>query len=218
MKGLHTLIIFLSAIICGQKSFGQDSASRFSVVVSPALFAPVSVAVQGGIQYRVSNRFSLLTEVALPIFYPKSTDYEEIKYWRTGIEIKYRHAKLKPSKGYLSLQTNYLYRKLIDRDESIVHRKHGEFIYEGATIKSPVLSTAFKIGFEVPSGKHFFADAFIGMGARMIFNQYSSKIFRLTAIQPSKGSLDFLPEEGWRFDYTLTRFHLTAGLRLGIKL
>jgi hypothetical protein len=218
MKRWFCLYIFFPAFLCGHKSLGQDSASRFSVLFSPALFVPVSVAVQGGLQYRMSRRWSLLAEVAVPTFYPQNDAYEEIAYKRTGLELKYRASKFKSSKGYLSLQANYLFRTLIDREEGVVHRKNGEFIYEGATIKSPVLSNALKVGFEAPVSKRFFADAFVGMGLRIIFNKYESKHFRLTSAEPPKDNFDLLPEEGWRFDYTLTRFHFTGGVRLGLRL
>ncbi|MDB5206138.1 MAG: hypothetical protein JWR72_1213 [Flavisolibacter sp.] len=213
-----SLYMFLPAILWGHKGLGQDSTSRFSIVFSPALFVPVSVAAQGGLQYRMSKKWSLLAEVAIPIFYLQNDTYEEIKYRRTGVELKYRPNKIKNSNRYFSLQTTYLFRTLVDKDEGVVRRKAGSFIYEGATIKSPVLSNALKIGFETPVSKRFFADAFIGMGLRIIFNKYQSKNFRLTSIEPPKDSFPLLPEEGWRFDYTLTRFHFTAGLRLGLRL
>lgn len=197
---------------------GQDSTSRFSILISPALFVPVSVAAQGGLQYRVSKRWSLLAEVAVPTFYPQNDTYEEIKYRRTGMELKYRPYKIKNSNRYFSLQTAYLFRTLVDKDEGVVRREAGSFVYEGATINSAVLSTALKMGFETPVSRRFFADAFLGMGLRIIFNKYKSKNFRLTSIEPPKDNFPLVPEEGWRFDYTLTRFHFTAGLRLGLRL
>lgn len=210
--------MFLPAFLWGHKSLGQDSTSRFSVVLSPALFVPVSVAAQGGIQYKLSKKWSLLIEAAIPTFYPQSETYEKINYWRTGAELKYNATNGKSSKKYLSLQTTYLTRTLLDRDEGVVHRKAGDYIYEGATIKSPVLSSALKVGFEAAVSKRFFADAFLGAGLRIIFNEYKSKNLRLTSIDPPKDNFVLLPEEGWRFDYTLTRLHFTAGLRLGIRL
>jgi hypothetical protein len=210
--------MFLPAFFWGQKNFGQDSTSRFCVVLSPALFVPVSVAVQGGLQYRMSKKWSVLVEGAIPAFYPHSDTYETIKYRRTGVEIKYRPGKIKSPNKYFSLQTTYLFRSLIDTDEGVVHRKAGDYVYEGATIKSPVLSNAFKMGFEAPVSKRFFADVFLGAGLRIIFNKYESKNFRLTSGEPPKNNFVLLPEEGWRFDYTLTRLHLTAGLRMGLRL
>ncbi len=215
---MFCLYIFIPTFLWGHKSLGQDSTSRFSVFFSPALFVPVSVAVQGALQYRMSKQWSLLVEAAFPAFYPQSETYERINYFRTGAELKYRAGKVKNLNRYLSLQTNYLFRTLFDRDEGVVHRKTGEFVYEGATIKSPVLSNALKIGFEAPVSKRFFADAFLGMGLRIIFNEYESKNFRLTNIDPPKNNFVLLPEEAWRFDYTLTRFHFTGGLRLGLRL
>jgi hypothetical protein len=166
----------------------------------------------------MSKKWSLLVEAAVPVFYPQSETYETINFWRTGAELKYRAGNLKSLKRYWALQTTYLLRTLIDKDEGVVHRKAGEFIYEGATIKSPVLSNALKIGFEAPVSKRFYADLFVGMGLRVLFNKYESKRFRVTSLEPPKNNFVLLPDEGWRFDYTLTRFHFTAGLRLGLRL
>ena len=176
------------------------------------------MAVQGGFQYRMSKKWSLLLEAAIPAFYSQSETYETIDFWRTGAELKYTAGNSKNSKRYWSLQTTYLLRTFVDKDEGLVHRKAGDYVYEGATIKSPVLSNALKIGIEAPVSKRFFADVFVGMGLRLLFNKYESKRFRLTSTEPPKDNFVLLPEEGWRFDYTLTRFHFTGGLRLGFRL
>ena len=213
-----SLYMFLPAFFWGHKSLGQDSTAGVSIIFSPALFVPVSVAAQVGLQYKLSKRWSFLGEIAIPTFYPQDDTYEEINYWRAGAEIKCRAGKMKSSHRYFSLQTTYLFRTLVDNDEGVVHRQTANYIYEGAAIKSPVVSGAVKMGFEAPLSKQFFADVFLGMGLRMIFNKYESKNFRLTSTEPPKNNFVLLPEEGWRFDYTLTRFHFTAGLRLRLRL
>jgi hypothetical protein len=217
MKGLLTFAIFLPVLFCVQKGSGQDSTSRFSVVLSPAIFIPVSVAVQGGVQYRLNKRLSIMAEAAFPTFYPKNTEYEKIEYWRTGIEIKYRTGKIHSSTKYISLQNNYLFRQLIDKDQSLYYSKTQTFSYKNAVINSPVLASAFKVGIELPAGKKTFVDVFIGAGLRFVFTKYKTESALLTSTEPSKATfLDF--DDAWLYNYTLTRLHVTAGLRFGLRL
>lgn len=219
MKSWPLLLLFLPALMQTQKVAGQDSASAVAVMVSPALFSPVSVAVQMGIQVRLKKRYSFLGEVAYPSFYPQN-DYEKIRYWRSAAELKFYSAQPAASGKYYAIRVAYLHRELTDNNDGVVHRRDGEYRYDEATINSPVLSLAFIIGKELNSKGHkFFADVFAGAGVRHLFNSYTAKNLRLTSLTRNKDSFEWLfPEEGWRFDYSLTRLHLTGGLRFGLRL
>jgi len=215
MKQLLLLLCFPSLMLT-QISFGQDSMRKVSVVLSPALFVPVSVAAQVGIQFRLSNRWGLLVEGAYPTFYPKNTEYEKIRYWRAGFEIK-RYLNKKKISRYFSLQNNYLFRELTDEQDGVYYTKTKTFAYNMAVIKSPVWSSALKIGLEVPVGRKTYFDLFGGAGLRMIFNSYKTETALLTSIQPNKQNiLKF--DDAWIFNYTLKRVHLTAGFRFGLRL
>ncbi|MDQ6608284.1 MAG: DUF3575 domain-containing protein [Bacteroidota bacterium] len=217
MKGLPVLLISLPLFLFGQRVVGQDSSSRFSVVLSPALFIPVSVAAQVGVQYKITRRWSALAEAAFPTFYPNNTDYEKISYWRTGVEMKYQRKRANFSNTYVSLQINYLFRKLVDRDQGFYYTKTQTFSYHNATISTPVISSAIKIGAELALGKRTFIDAFIGGGSRAIFTRYSPEKTFVTSTEPQKQ--DFLKfDNAWLFNYTLIRLHFTAGLRFGLRL
>ena len=219
MKPLLPLLLFLPALMLTRKAAGQDSASRVSIVVSPALFVPVSVAVQAGVQLRINERSTFLAEAAYPTFFPHN-DYEKISYWRGAVEWRFYSAKPRVSGKYFALRAAYLRRQLVDSNEGIVHRKDGEYRYNEATIQSPVLSLALIIGKEFRAkNRKFFADVFAGAGVRRLFNHYTAKDLRLTSLDRPKDNFEWLfPEEAWRFDYPLTRFHLTAGLRFGWRL
>ncbi len=197
----------------------QDSASNVAVLISPALFMPVSVAIQAGVQFRLSNRYSLLVEGALPTFYP-TNEYEKITYWRGAAELKFYTRRAKTSGGYYALQAAYLFRQLVNNTDGIVHYKDGEYHYNAATITSPVLSVALVMGRELSSKNHkLFADVFGGAGIRHLFNNYSAQDLRITSLTRSKDSFDWLfPDDGWRFGYGVTRLHLTAGLKFGLRL
>lgn len=219
MKGLLAHFLFLTFFTGSYKGFAQDSLPKFTVMISPALFTPVSVALQGGVQYRLNKKWSMLMEAAYPTFYPDNS-FEEITYWRSGVELKL-HAPKKEVRGrYYAIQANYLYRQLIQNDEGTVQRQDGVYRYDAATIHSPVLSLALKIGVELFSkNRKKFADVFLGAGARRLFNEYEAKNLRLTSLDPPGESFGWLlPDEGWTYDYPLTRFHFTAGVRFGWRL
>lgn len=219
MKWLHRFLAFLPLLVQTQKSLAQDSVSKTAVVVSPALFTPVSVAVQAGLQLRVNRQSSFLLEVAYPAFYP-SNEYEKIRYWRSGVEWKFYSAKPRRYGRYYAVQVAYLYRQLTDNDRGTVHFKDGEYSYDNAVIRSPVLSVAALWGHEFNNrNKRFFADVFGGIGLRYLFNNYTAKELRLTSLTRQKDAFDWLvPDEGWRFGYNLTRLHLTGGLKFGVRL
>ena len=212
-----SLPLFFIGLFYGRTGACQDTSSRFAVVLSPALFVPVTVAAQGGLQYRLSRHWSLLGEVAVPTFYPKNTQYETIKYLRTGIEVKYYSDAHRSNKSYVSFQSNYLFRKLTDKDQNFYYTKTQTFSYQNAFINSPVLSSAVKLGIEIKAGKRTFVDGFIGAGARFIFTTYNADKVVVTSSEPHKQNLlNF--DDAWQFDYTLMRLHVTAGIRFGVRL
>jgi len=219
MKQQLLVLLFLPVLIQTQNAFGQDSSSKVSVLFSTALFVPVSVAIQGGIQYRLNQRLSLLLEGAYPTFYPDN-DYEKISYWRSGIGFRIHSPGGSLNGKYYGFQLNYLYRELFDKDEGVVHGRDGVYRYDEAIIKSPVLSFALIVGKEltIVKGKSF-ADVFLGLGVRRIFNHYEAKNLRITSIDTPPDDFDWLlPSEGWRFNYPLTRLHVTTGIRFGLRM
>ena len=214
MKRLLFLLC-LQSLIQAQKSFGQDTSSKVSAVISPALFVPVTVAVQAGLQFPLSKRWSLLLEGAYPTFYPEDDEYEKIRYWRTGFEVKHYLAD-KKSNRYFSLQNNFLYRELTNEDDGLYYTKTQTFAYTNAVIKSPVWSSAVKFGMEMPLGKKTYIDLFTGAGLRVILNKYDTESALVTSIQPNGQSfLEF--DDAWIYNYTLYRLHLTAGFRFGVR-
>ena len=196
---------------------GQDSAIGVSVAISPALFVPVSVAVQAGIQWRFNNKWSLLVEGAYPTFYPSNTEYEEVKYWRAGAEIKYTLKASPAVRKYVGLQMNYLYRTLTENNTGRFYTKTNTYSFTHADINSPVLSSAIKLGIEIPAGKRAYFDAFIGAGLRSVRTTYTTESALVTSIEPKTINIfDF--DDAWQFDYTLLRLHATAGFRFGFHL
>lgn len=217
MKGLFILSVFFSALFSAHETSAQDTSSRFAVLISPALFVPVSVAVQGGVQWKLGKKWSLLAEAAYPVFHPNNAEYEEISHWRTSLELKWWPGKASSANRYFSLQAAYLYRQLKDKDQAYYYSKTQTFSYNDAVIKSPVLSTAVKLGVELPLGKRTFVDAFAGAGLRFISSSYSAKSVLVTSTEPPRQNL-FKFDDAWVYNYTLMRLHGTAGLRFGVRL
>lgn len=216
MKGLLAFFGILPAVLCGFKAAAQRPASRFSIVISPALFVPVTVAVQGGVQFR-AGKMSVMMEGALPTFRPDNTEYEKIDYWRSGIEFKYFLKADSNSSKYVSLQGNYMYRELMDQDQAFYYTRTQTFSYTNALIKSPVFSSALKIGVELNAGKRTYVDAFIGAGVRFIFTEYQTKNALVTSTEPPKQNI-FKFDDAWKYNYTLVRPHAAAGIRFGVRL
>lgn len=216
MKQLLALLLFL-VLLQTQKSFGQDTSSRLAVVISPALFVPVSVALQAGLCYRFSSRCNVLLEAAHPTFYPNNTEYEKIRYWRTGLEVQYAYSRRSNLRRYMAVQVSYLFRKLMDEGQAFYYTKTQTFSYTNATIQSPVLATALKFGVQLPAGKKVFVDAFVGGGLRFIFTSYETVNPLVTSLEPKKQTI-FKFDDAWLYNYTLKRLHATAGLRVGIRL
>lgn len=217
MKRLLPVFFFLPVLAQTKKGLAQDTASKVAVVVSPALFVPVSVAVQAGLHVSISPRFNLVTEFAYPTFRPANTAYEKINYWRTGVELRYLYRHKPGLHRYVAAQISYLSRKLTDEGQAFYYTKTQTFSYTNAVIKSPVLALALKLGVEIPAGKRFFVDGFVGGGLRAIFTSYQTTNPLLTSLEPKQQTL-LKFDDAWLYNYTLKRLHATAGLRLGWRL
>jgi hypothetical protein len=215
MKRLPLFLWFV-ALLQNSSSFAQDSAQKIAVVVSPALFMPVTVAAQGGVQFSLGQRWALLAEGAYPLFKPLNTGFQRVDYWRAGMELR-RQLRKRSFKRYLAFQTNYLYRELEKTNGGNYYTRDRTFAYTNAVVKSPVLSTTLKLGTELPVGKRSYFDLFAGAGVRMIFNRYITQSALVTSIDPEEHNL-FTFNNAWLYNFTLIRPHLTAGLRFGYRL
>ena len=133
------------------------------------------------------------------------------------MEFRYFTGKDSFQSKYVAVQVNYLVRELTDDDAGFYYTKTQTFAYENAFIKSPVLSTAVKLGMELNAGKRIFFDAFAGAGLRFIFNEYMAKNVLVTSTEPPHQNL-FTSDYAWKYNYTMMRIHATAGLRFGLRL
>ncbi len=95
------------------------------------------------------------------------------------------------------------------------HQSHDSlFAYDKATVNTPVLQNFLKLGKEFSVSSGFVVDLFIGVGTRTTFTRYTS----IDNLRQEEGSLRrelFDPNPADRYNYTITRFAVTGGLRLG---
>ena len=89
--------------------------------------------------------------------------------------------------------------------------------YRNAEINSPVLSFAFKVGVEFKIDRNVYWDFFIGMGFRKIFTSYNATDVR-TVPNDMPSYLKRGRDPAYMFNYTLTKFHMPVGLRLGVRI
>ena len=80
-------------------------------------------ALQPGIQYQFSPQWSVIAEMAVPLF-SADKQFEKIKLLRNSVELKKlgRHNS-RGSFIYTSLQVAYTFRKLTDRDSGTYWNK-----------------------------------------------------------------------------------------------
>lgn len=219
MSRLLFVVSFL--ICCYQHAYPQDSIRRPAILISPALLTPRNFALQAGFLYPLNRGWAFLAEGAIPPFRANQSAYTNVATWRASVELKrYRqHAKRKGV--YYSFQTAYLFRNLEEGRGKIKRQNGTWFTYDAATLRSPVLSMAVKVGREFTSERrNRLTDLFVGVGFRRLFNRHqlqNAAIASNADVLPDRFGW-IHPAQGWRYAYPITRFHFTIGFRVGFKL
>jgi hypothetical protein len=210
--------IILSLLFCFALLFcrGQQNERKFSVTATSAILHRDFV-FQPGFQY-IFDKWAVIGEVTY--LSAKRLDFHKGYWLRSQAELK-RYLTSDEVKFYLSFQTAYGERKFVKNDSGTFYTtKYADSVaaYHSAVIHSPVLSFAPKLGFELSLSKSMFLDLFGGMGARIIFTRYDAEGVKVVRSSYSFREWFTDPNESWLFDRTLTKFHLTAGIRVGVYL
>lgn len=213
-KPVLLLIFCCFALICFCQKQAPDET--FAVLISPALLRAPEIrhGLQAGIAYN-RKKWSVSSEAALP-FRKLYVDYASIKYMRLGLELKKYVTKDLPDKMYVSLQTNYAIRQMLDTNGNTFLRKNpqGIFSFSKASVSSPVFSSAIKVGMEIRLYKNIFWDVFSGLGVRIISTSYKHvENASPSFFNEAKDWFNFTPI--YRYEGTFTKLHLTTGIRLG---
>ncbi len=209
-------LALLFCVFCFFISFcgsAQKKEKKFAVTASPALFFR-SIAFQPGFQYTFNN-WAILGEVSYTSI--RKSDFDKGYWARAQVELKRFLSRNDMRFFYCSFQTAFSARRFVDADSGFYFTQHildTGAIYSSAVIHSPVLSFAPKFGAEVSLSKTVFFDMFFGLGVRILFNRYEAKDVSPTRVFHKR---EWGPDASWRYNQTETRFHLPAGMRLGVR-
>lgn len=149
-------------------TFGQsnlDLNKRLLVKTSPlALFDPETIIIQSGIEYFLTPKWSIQTELGfngghfgLPAGRIKN---EEFKILRSKNEIKYHFKKF-----YTGIEFFYVHKDFIRNQDSFFNGSETLF-YERSKVNFEVLGYGLKIGRQVFVSNNLLVDSFFGLGAR----------------------------------------------------
>jgi len=214
--------LFLLLIICPALSIAQKPQDKnWGVSLTPAIIPMKGghLGIQPGIEYKLYNRLSILTEVAFQTGKKNNADSTALdkKYLRIKPELRYSLSKkTHVFNSYIGLQFSYSFRSFrTEKYDYYYDHLPNDYVYyyDEAKINSPIITTSFQIGSIISDGKNFFMDMYIGLGARFIHTTYSELVNLNTGpwIRPFIG---IKPFASYYYSGDLYRFHMNAGIRL----
>jgi hypothetical protein len=180
----------------------------------------ICFGVQPGVEYRFNDRLSLLTEFAFPASKSKDLYYSNSRYFRVKPELRYNLRESPHGlRTYTGFQVSYSFRDWQDNGSGIYYEKkmHADSLigYDGAHVKSSILTWSMQLGTPFSFGEHFGMDIFMGLGMRFIFTNYTKVVNAVKdATFRSICRLTPVPDPAFQVDGTMTRFHSNFGIRL----
>ncbi len=210
------LLVFSS--LSGQevKPEGKWSASLTGAFIPLPEF---NFGVQPGLEYRFTNRLSLLTEITIRIGNSADKDAEAInkKYFRIQPEVRYNfYSKKRNRNDYAGLRMSWATRKFDDINRGFyATSRSGDdgFYYDQAKITSPVITSSLQVGTVFPAGTKVSVDMFLGLGVRFITTDYTDVVNAFAGVRtrPADGRPVFYAS--YSYEDQLTWFHMNAGIR-----
>lgn len=172
---MQKFVFFLSLLFSSSLLAQTSSTQKGWAVTLTGALIPISqpgVGIQPGVEYRFNDRWSLLTEITIPVNKKDSKDSSELnkKYFRIKPELRYSFlSKRKTSNQYAALQASRASRQFINRNSFYYYNSSTDsvYYYDKASISSPVTTVALQFGSIFTHGR-FAVDIFIGIGARFI--------------------------------------------------
>lgn len=174
MRFFLVLILFTTIVA---KARGQTTRRAFAL--SPAIVqAPrLRCAVQLGMEYPLSPRLSLLTELAfLPVPGTVDSGFLHNRYFRIRPELRYQLRSDRQSETYIGAQFGIAFRKWKDLAGGGYFEKNNAdtmMSYDHAAVNSKVATITFQFGRKFRLSERLWADFFSGLGLRMVFTSYS---------------------------------------------
>lgn len=211
MKQLY-FIFFLFALSNSFPMNVQAQMSRFDLTVAPTILSR-AFALQPGVEYHISPKYSVLTEAAIP-FFNHNDRFDEQHVFRLQSQVK-----MQTSAGrYVGLQLAQSFRNYYD-NKSGFYKVQGQdsiYRYSVANVSSPVTAVSLQFGRSSYLGKAIFLEAAIGLGARWIHTRYQTP--QVQADVPYRAVDNFgwiAPDQAYNYDGDITRFHAVIALRVG---
>jgi len=208
-------------LLCQQAEHDNAVSEKYAVTLIPAFFPYDKMGLQPGLQFRISNHFALMSEVAFPIVFTPQHEagiYDQTQFLRATTELKYFRAK-SPKGRFTSFQIGYSKRQFVDKDSGWYHDEGDTALtgYSSLSIKSPVFFCTVKMGGEMFQWKKVFMDFFMGLGVRVIPTKYDIEGAYVKGLWTPPKEFVLVPEPAWNYNKTCMRLHVSLGFRIGWK-
>jgi hypothetical protein len=215
-KSLLATLLLIFSLFAGAQEY------KYSISLSPALLQTptLNIGLQPGFEYHFNDRLSLLTELCVAIGNNKDLAVSNSHYFRVKPELRYLLPLRRSVQTYVGVQLSYAIRNWDDANGGCYFSNEpypdSTISYTKAHISSPIFTSTIQFGKLISLGDHFNLDAFVGMGARVIFTDYS-RVENITySKEPVWRTCIRLPtpDPAYWVNKTLARFQLNAGFRL----
>ncbi len=217
MRKLFFLLLTAAAIANADAQPG-----KWGVSFTPAFLATNEprYAIQAGVEYRINDKLSILTELAIRTGANKDSSAYHVRYLRIKPEIRYVFTN-RPSnvQYYMGGQLSYSFRKWDELNGGFYFNDHlyedSTVTYDRAELSSPIATASLQGGVLIGFGRHISLDIFSGTGIRVIHTKYTDLVNSGKGYyQQPKCKIIFSPDPAYWVNGTVTRFHLNAGFRL----
>jgi hypothetical protein len=181
-KYLFTAILLL--FFCKVQSQQQfEDGDKWGVTITGALLPlpDFNTGIQPGVQYWISDRFSVLTEFTIKTGRRNNPDSSAFnkKYFRIQPEIRYSFFGRRTGlQAYVGIRFAYAFRKFDDYNNGFFFDNYpGDSLitkYDKASINSPVKTLSLQMGLVLFHQHPFSVDIFFGVGGRFINTKYTA--------------------------------------------
>jgi len=216
-------LLIISLTISGYIAIAQKGKeSKWTISYSPEIITPkFKYGVQPGVEYKINQRFTLLTELTFLVGQDKDSSFSNMQYVRIKPELRWSFLQRSRWLGnYVGLQLSYSFRNWRDLSGGSYFQSPNDYdtaiSYDRARINSPVFTASIQSGRIFSVSKKISFDLFYGMGVRVIHTVYS-ELVNQNAKKYYSGTICKmipLPDPAFRFAGNISRFQLNAGLRI----
>lgn len=219
---MRTALNLLFCLCFIHEAFAQNQSNtidqKYAMTMSATIF-PFKAGIQPGFQIKLGKRFGFMSDLGFAFSARGNNQYDELHFFKLASELKY-YSRRSVNGGYFSFQAGYVHRELQANDSGWYWRKDSSNAsgYSSASINSPLLFTAIKLGREMKIGEKFFLDVFIGIGARYIHTNYDAKdVYAMGRFADKRDTVFDLAGYSWEHEGNQVKLHATAGARVGLR-